>query len=164
MTDVKDTQLSPMETQSVDDPIPPLPGYKSEAEDEDMGTPLADSTTSPAMVDAKDTQPSPVEAPLADNTTVPAAKPDTRIQKDLPATHGASPARLEDLVAPTTILVDMLAGSPTPASHTVREGQEYLEWIKVHSLQKAATVGSVPYKSGGPQWHHNCSSKQCKRV
>ena len=57
-----------------------------------------------------------------------------------------------------------MAGPPTPASHTVREGQEYPQWIKVHSSQKAAAVGSVPYKSGGPWQHHNCSSKQHKRV
>ena len=135
-----------------------------EAEDEDMGTPPADSTTSPTMTHAEDTQPSPVEAPLVDNTTVLAAKSDARIQKDLPAAWGASPARLEDPVAPTAILVDKLAGPPTLASGMVREGQEYMQWIKVHSSQKAAAVGSVPYKSGGPWWHHYCSSKQHKRV
>ena len=71
MNDVEDTQLSPTGTQSVDDPIPLSPWYKSEAKDEDM-----------------------------DDTTVLVAKPDTGIQKDLPATQGASPARLEDLVSP----------------------------------------------------------------
>ena len=35
---------------------------------------------------------------------------------------------------------------------------------KVHSSQKAAAVGSVPYKSGEPQCHCNCSSKWHKRV
>ena len=35
ITDVEDTQLSPIETQSADDPIPPLLKYKSEAKDED---------------------------------------------------------------------------------------------------------------------------------
>ena len=89
-----------METQLVDDPIPPLPRYKFEAEDKDTGTLLADSTASPAMTDTKDTRPSPVETPLVDDTTVPAAKPNARMQKDLPAAQGASPARLEDLVAP----------------------------------------------------------------
>ena len=164
MTDIEDTQLSPTETQSVDNPIPPSPVFKSEAKDEDTGTPPADSTASPAMTDAKDTQPSPVETPPADDTTVLAAKPDAGIQKDLPATWGASPARLEDPVAPTAVLMDKLAGPPTPANHMAREGQEYLQWIKVHSSQKVAAVGSVPYKSGEPQWYHNCSSKWCKRV
>ena len=65
-----------------------------------MGTPPADSTASPAMIDTNDTQPSPVKTPLADDTTVPAAEPDARIQKDLPATQGASPTKLEDPVAP----------------------------------------------------------------
>ena len=74
-----DTQLSPMETQSADDTVSPLPWYKSEAKDEDRGTPPVDSTTSTAMADTKDTQPSPVETPLADDTTVSAAKPDTEI-------------------------------------------------------------------------------------
>ena len=120
MTDIKDTQLSPMETQLADDPIPLLPVFKSEAKDKDTGTPLVNSTASPAMTDAKDTQPSPVEAPPVDETTVPVAKPNARIHKDLPATQGASPARLEDPVAPTTILVDTLAGPPTLASHMVR--------------------------------------------
>ena len=186
MTDIKDTQPSPTETRSADDPIPPSPVYKPEAEDEDMGTPLADSTTSPAMTDAKDTQPSPMETqsandpisplpeykpededmgtPLADDTTVLSAEPEAGIQKDLPATQGASPARLEDLVAPTAILVDKLAGPSTLASSTVSKGQEFPKWIKVHSSQKAAAVGSVPYKSREPQWHHNCSSKWHKRA
>ena len=113
MTVVEDTQLSPMETQSADDPISPSPGYKSEAEDEDMGTPPADSTTSLTMTDAKDTQPSPVETPPADTITVLAAKPDARVQKDLPGAQGASPTKLEDPVAPTSVLVDKLAGPPT---------------------------------------------------
>ena len=151
MTDVKDTQLSPTETQLVDDPIPQLPGYKSEAEDRDTGTPPADSNTSPAMTDAKVTQPSPVETPPADDTTVPAAKLDTGVQKDLSATWGASPTKLEDLVAPTVVSVDKLASPPTLASHMVRERQEYLQSIQVHSSQKMATVGSVPYTSGEPQ-------------
>ena len=168
MTDIEDTQLSPMETQLVDDPIPPLPVYKSEAKNEDMGTPPADSTSSPAMTDAEDTQPSPVGTPPADSTaspamidtkdtqpspvdakpvddtTVLAAKSDARIQKDLPVTQGVSPARLEDPVAPTAILVDKWASPPTLASSTVREGQEYLQWIKVHSSQKAATNPEDP--------------------
>ena len=91
MTDIKDTQLSPTETQLVDDPIPLSPKYKSEAKDEDTEAPPADSTSSPAMTDTEDTQPSPVETPLADDTTVLPAKPVTGIQKDLPAVQGASP-------------------------------------------------------------------------
>ena len=46
----------------------------------------------------------------------------------------------------------------------MREGQEYPQCIKVHSSQKVATVGSVPYKSGEPQQCCNCSSKWHKRV
>ena len=56
-----------------------------EAKAEDMGTSPADFTTSSAMTDAEDTQPSPVEAPPADDTTVPVAESNTRIQKDMPA-------------------------------------------------------------------------------
>ena len=135
--------------------------YKSEAKDKDTGTPLADSTASPALTDAKDTQPSPVGTPPADDTTVLVAEPNAGIQKDLPAAWCASPARLEDLVAPPAILVDTLGGPPTLASHMVREGQEYLQWIKVHSSQKVTPVGSVPYKSGEPQW---CQNQQFKVV
>ena len=58
----------------------------SEAEYRDMGTPLVDSTTSFVMADIKDTQLSPVESSLADDTTDLVAKPNTKIQKDLPAT------------------------------------------------------------------------------
>ena len=94
-------------------------------------------------------------------TTVLAAKPNAG---DMPAGLGASPTILEDLVAPTIILVEKLAGPPTLASHTVRERQEYLQWIQVHSSQKVAAVGSVPYKSGEPWQCHNHSSKQHKRV
>ena len=164
MTDIEDTQFSPMETQSADDPIPPLPGYKSEAKDEDTGTPPVDYTASPAMNDVKDTQPSPVETPPADDTIVLAAKPNAWIQKDLAAAPGASSTELEDPVASNTVSVDMLASPPTLASHTVRERQEYPRWIKVHSSQKSATVGSVPYKSRETRWHCNHSSKWCKRV
>ena len=163
-TDVEDTQLSPVETQLADDTISPLPWYKSEAKDKDMGTPLADSTTSPAKTDAEDTQSTPVETPLVDDTTVLVAKPNTEIQKDLSAAQGASPAKLEDPVGRTVVPVDKLASPPTLASHTVKERQEYLQWIQVHSSQKVATVGSIPYKSGEPQQCHNCSSKWHKGV
>ena len=62
---------------------------------------------------------------------------------------GASPARLEDLVAPTAMLVDKSTGPPTLASHDcMPEGQEYLQWVKVHSSQKVATVGVYSYQSG----------------
>ena len=140
MTDIKDTQLSPTETQSVNDPIPPLPVYKPEAKDEDRGI------------------------PLADDTTILSAKPKARIKKDLPATRGASPARLEDLVVPTTTFMDNLVHPPILANRTDCEGQECPKWVKVHSSQKVAAVGSVPYKPGEPQQHCNHSSKQCKRA
>ena len=126
MTDIKHTQPSPTETQSVNDPIPPLSVYKPEAKDKDRGT------------------------PLVNDTTVPLAKPKARIKKALLATWGASPARLEDPVNPTTTLVDKLACPPTLASSTVGEGQEYLKWLKVHSSQKVTAVGSVPYKPREP--------------
>ena len=112
------------------------------------------------MVDMEDTQLSPVETALADVTTVLATKLNTETQKDLPATQGASPTKLEATAAPTVVLVDKLAGPPTLASHTVKERQ----WIQVHSSQKAATVESVPYKSGEAWQCCNHSSKQCKRV
>ena len=124
--------------------ISPSPGYQSEAEIEDRETPPADSTTSPVMADTGDTQLSPVETPPADDTTVPMAKPDTKIKKDLPTAWGASHAELEDQVTPTTMLVDKLAGPPNPASHRVRERQQYPQWIKVHSSLKVATVGGNP--------------------
>ena len=98
-----------------------------------MGTSTADLTASPAMIDAEDTRSGPVETLPADDTTVPVAKPNAKIQKDLPATQGASPAKLEDPVAPTAIPVDKLASPPTPASCTVKERREYLQWVKVHS-------------------------------
>ena len=164
MTDVGGTQLSTMETQLADDPISPIPGYQSESEIKDRGTPPADPTTSPAMADAKDTQPSPVETPLVDDTTVAVAKPNTEIQKDLPIAQGDSPAESENLVTPTAASVDKLAGPPTPASHMVRERQEYSQCIKVHSSQKVAAVWGAPCKSGEPGWHCNCSSKWCKRA
>ena len=138
MTDIKDTPPSPTETQLMNDPIPPLSMYKPEGKD--RGT------------------------PLAKDTIVPLAEPEARIEKDLSAAWGASPARLEDLVAPTTTLVDKSASPPTLANSTVSKGQEYLEWVKVHSSQKVATVGSVSYKPRGPWQHCNCSSKQCKKA
>ena len=117
-----------------------MPKYKPEAEDEDTGT------------------------PPADDTTVPLAKPKAGIQKDLPATQGASPVKLEDPVAPTAILVDKLAG-PTPlACSMVSKGQEYPQWIKVHSSQKVTAVGSVPYKPREPWQPYNHSSKWHKIV
>ena len=102
-TDIRDTQLSPVETQLVDDTISPSLGYKPEAKDKDRGTPPVNSTTSPAMADAKDTWSGPVETPLVDDTTVQAAEPNTEIQKNLPTVQGASPTELEDLVAPTAM-------------------------------------------------------------
>ena len=114
-----------MENQLADDTISLLPRYKFEAKDKDTATP-PDFTTSPAMTDAEDTQPSPMETPLA-------AKPDTGIQKDLPAAQSASPTKLEDPLTPTAVSMDKLACTPTLASHMVKERQEYLQWVKVHS-------------------------------
>ena len=138
MTGIEDTQPSPMETQLMNDPIPSLSMYKPE--DEDRGT------------------------PLVNDTTVPSAEPEARIEKDLPANQGASPARLEDPVALSATLVDTLAGPPTVANSMVSEGQEYPKWVKVHSSQKAAAVESVSYKPGEPWWQHNHSSKWHKRA
>ena len=164
MTDIGDMWLSPMETQLADDTTSPSPGYQSEAKIEDRGTPPVDSTTSPAMADTKVTQPSPVETPLADYTTVPLAKPNTETDKDLLTAQAASPAKLENQVVPTARLVDKLASPPTQAGCMVKARQEYPQWIKVHSSQKAAAVGGAPYKSGEPGWHYNCSSRWHKRV
>ena len=88
-----------METKLADDPIPPLPGYKSEAEDEDR------------------------ETPLADDATILLAKPKAMMKEDLPAAQGTSPTRLEDPVAPTATSVDKLANPSTPANSTESEGQ-----------------------------------------
>ena len=120
-TDVSDMWPSPMKTQGADDIISPLPGYQSKTEIEDRGTPQADSTALPAMADAKDTQLGPVETPPWNDTTVPLAKPDTETLKDLLTAQAASPAKLENQVAPTTGSVDKLAGPPTPSSHVVKE-------------------------------------------
>ena len=89
MTDVEDTQLSPTETQLADDPIPPLPKYKSKAEDEDRGTPSAEDTTKLL------------------------AKPKAMIEEDLQAAHSTSPARPEDPFAPIAASIDRLANPPT---------------------------------------------------
>ena len=133
-----------------------------EAKYRDMGTPLVDFTASSVMADMEDAQLSPVETRLADDTAVLATEPNTEIQKDLPATW--CPVKLEATAAPTVVLVDKLTNPPTLASHRVKERQEYLQLIQVHSSQKAATVGSVPYKSEEAQRLCNHSSKQCKRV
>ena len=84
MTDVEDTQLSPTETQSADDPIPPLPKNKSEAKDEDRGT------------------------QSADDTTILLAKPRAVIEQDLQAAHSTSPTRPKDPFAPTAPSMDKL--------------------------------------------------------
>ena len=76
MTDIEDTQLSPTETQSVNDSIPLSSVYKPEAKDEERG--FHQQMTPPFLL----------------------AEPKARIKKDLSATQGASPARLEGLVAP----------------------------------------------------------------
>ena len=65
-----------------------------------MGIPQTDSTASPALADAKDTQPSSAETPLVDDTIVPLAKPDAKTQIDLPTTWAASLTELENQVAP----------------------------------------------------------------
>ena len=114
----------------------------------DMGIPPVDSTTSSIMADMEDAQLSPVETPPVDDTTVLVTEPNAEIQEDLPATWGASPMKLEATAAPTVVLVDKLASPPTLPSHKIKGRQEYLQWIQVHSSQKVATVGSVPYKSG----------------
>ena len=80
------------------------------------------------------------------DTTIPLAESEAGIEKDLLATQGASPARLEDPVAPTSTLVDKLADPSTLANSTESEGEEYPKWIKVHSSQKVAAVGSVSCK------------------
>ena len=77
-----------------------------QSQDQGQGSPPADSTTSPVTADAKDTQPSPTKTPLVDDTTVPLAKPNAETKKDLPTAWAASPAKLENQVAPTTALVD----------------------------------------------------------
>ena len=90
---------------------------------------------------------------------VPSAKPKVVIEEDLPAIWGTSPARVEDPVAPTAAFVDKSANPPTLVNSIESEGQEYPKWVKVHSSQKAAAVGSAPYKHGKPQQHCNHSSK-----
>ena len=112
-----------METQWVDDTISPLPRYQSEAKIKDRGTLPVDSTTSPAMADAEDTQPSPMEALPMDKNTVPSAKPDTETKNDLLTSWAASPAKLGNQVAPTARFVDESAGLPTLSVHLIKEKQ-----------------------------------------
>ena len=88
--------------------------------------------------------------PSANDTTVPLAEPEAMIEKDWPVTQGARPARLEDPFAPTATLVDKLASPLTLANSMLSKGQEYPKWVKVHSSQKAATVGSYPTNLGNP--------------
>ena len=123
MTDVRATWHSPMEIQGVDDTIPPSPGHQSEAMIKDRGTLPVDSTTSPAMANAEDAQPGPMEAPPTDKNTVPLAKPNAETKKDLLTAQAASPAKLGNQVAPTARLVDESAGLPTPSGHPVKEKQ-----------------------------------------
>ena len=146
-------------TQWIDETIYLLPRYQSKTEIKDRGTPPADSTMSPAMADAKDTQPGSMETPLADATTVPLAEIDAGTQKDVPTAWATSPAKFKNQVTPTTWSVDKLAGPPTLSGHMVKERQKYPQWIKVHSSKKVATVGVAPYKSREPRQCHNCSSK-----
>ena len=82
-----------------------------------------ESTTSPAMSDAKDTQPSPTETPLVDHITVPSAELDTETQKDLLMAQAASPAELENQIAPFTRSGNKLTSSPTLSGHMVKEAQ-----------------------------------------
>ena len=100
MSDVGAMQHSPMETQGVDDTIPPLPGHQSEAKIKDRGTPPVDSTTSLAMANTEDTQPGPMEAPPMDENSVPLAKPNAETKEDLPTTGVTSPAKLRNQAAP----------------------------------------------------------------
>ena len=164
MTDIKDIQPSPTETQSANDPIPLSAMYKPEAKDEDRGTQLVNDPIPQLSVYKPEAEDEDRGTQSVNDTTVPSAEPKARIEKDLSATWGASPARMEDLVAPTATWVDKLAGPPTLANSMVSKGQEYLKWVKVHSSQKVAAVGSVSYKPGEPQRCHNHSSKKCKRA
>ena len=144
-TDVRAMQHSPMETQGMDDTIPPLPRHQSEAKIKDRRTPPADSTTLPGMANAEDTQPSPMEAPSTNENTVPLPKPDTETKKDLLTVQGASPTELGNQVAPTTRLVDEPAGLSTPSGCPVKEKQSVLALIatmEVLSLEAlSVTVG-----------------------
>ena len=105
-----------------------------------------------------------METPPVEDTTVPLAEPNTKTQKDLPTSWAASPAKLENQVTPTVRSVDKLAGPPTPSGHTVKERQEYPQWMKVHSSQKVAAMGVAPYKSGEWKQHHDHSSKWHKSI
>ena len=100
-----------------------------EAKYGDMGTPLVDSTASSVTADVEDTQLSPVETAPVDDTTVLATEPNAETQRDLPATWGVSPTKLEATAAPIVVSVDKLASPPTLASHMVEEKQEYLQWV-----------------------------------
>ena len=63
------------------------------------------------------------------------------IEEDLPAACGTSPARLEDLVAPTAASLDKLTNPLTLANSMESEGQEYPKWVKVHSYLKGSCCG-----------------------
>ena len=153
-------------TFSEDDVFKDLWGAIPEAKDGDMGIPQVDSTASPAMADAKDTQPSTVETQLAYDTTVPSAEPNTKTQKDLPTTWAASPAKLENQVAPTAGSVAKSAGSPTPyPSWLYGKRKTGISTVDKGSLPpKGGCCGGAPYKSGEPGWCHNSSSKWHKSI
>ena len=86
MTDIRTTWHSPTETLGVDDTIPPSPRHQSEATVEGRGTPLADSTASPAMANTEGIQPGPMEAPPTNKDTVPLAEVNAESKQDLPVT------------------------------------------------------------------------------
>ena len=69
-----------------------------------------DSTTSPAMANAEDTWPSPMEAPPADENTVSLAKSNAEAKQDLLTSLATSPVELGNQVAPTARLVDESTG------------------------------------------------------
>ena len=113
MTDIGATWHSPTETPLADDTILPSPEHQSKVKIDGRGTPPADSTTSPAMADAEDTQPGSTEAPLMNKDTVPLAEFNAEAKQGLPATEAASPAESENPVALSAELADTPAG-PLP--------------------------------------------------
>ena len=83
MTDIRAAWHSPTETPWADDTIPPLPGHQSKAKIEGRGTPPADSTASPTMANAEDTQPGPTQAPPTNKDTVPLAEFNAKAKQGL---------------------------------------------------------------------------------
>ena len=117
------------------------------------------------------TQPNPIKPPAADCPAVLAIALSVleNMSASLIATLTTSKEELVTHVTISTALADEPANPPTPLKTTGDARSptelEYLRWVKVHSSNMAASVGSIPYNPGDLwQCHHNHSSSWWKRA